>query len=234
MLTCALLPLSLRLTPDLGQRDHGVRIAESAGKGLGAFATRAFETSDTVGDYTGETISSERHTARYAGSRECWSTEDAHWLASRGGRGVSVSGDYVVRVTDDVLIDAEDPDLSSWCRFINHDPQPNLALKVLPKGIDGKPRVWFVAVRPVAVDDELCFDYGPDFWVEALDGVATEHDKRIEPALPPSPWYNQGGQPAVGEPLAAGMRAAPMGADSDFLRMESAMLGSLLSWEQSA
>eukprot|EP00962_Isochrysis_galbana_P004186 scaffold1156_cov131-Isochrysis_galbana.AAC.2 len=230
----ALLPLSLRLTPDLGQRDHGVRIAESAGKGMGAFATRAFETSDTVGDYTGEMISSERHTARYEGCSECWSAEDAHWLASRGGRGVSVSGDYVVRVTEDILIDAEDPDVSSWCRFINHDPKPNLALKVLPKGIDGKPRVWFVALRPVAVNDELCFDYGPDFWVEELDGVATEHHKQIEPALPPSPWYKQGSQPAVGEPLAAWTRAVPTAFGDDFVRLEDAMLGSLLSWKESA
>jgi hypothetical protein len=234
MLISPLFSLALRLTPDLGQRDHGLRIAESAGKGMGAFATRAFATSDTVGDYTGETISSERHMARYAGSSECWSTEDARWLASRGQRGITVSGDYVVRVADDLLIDAEDPDVSSWCRFINHDPKPNLALKVLPKGIDGKPRVWFVALRPVAVNDELCFDYGPDFWVEELDGVATAHDKKVESALPPSPWYNQGRQLAGGEPPAAWAPASSTESDKAFVRLEDAMLGSLLSWEKSA
>jgi hypothetical protein len=72
------------------------------------------------------------------------------------------------------FVDAEDPDCSSWCRFINHDPDPNLALKVLPKGIGGKPRVWFVAMRPIPEGQELCFDYGPDYWCEA-DGVETKH-----------------------------------------------------------
>ena len=31
----------------------------------------------------------------------------------------------------------------------------------------GEPRVWFVATRDIAPGDELCFDYGDDYWYEA-------------------------------------------------------------------
>jgi len=231
-----LLPLALRLTPDLSQRDHGVHIAKSPGKGMGAFASCRFAARETVGDYTGEMVSLERHEARYGGSREGWTAEDAEWLASREARDVSVTGEYVVRITDDLFVDAEDPDASSWCRFINHDAKPNLALKVLPKGIAGKPRVWFVALRNIEVKDELCFDYGPDFWVEELDGVATAHNERIESTLPPSPWYNQPGSgagAAVDEPVVAAVAPSTSRADDEFAAMEAALLENLVSWQAS-
>jgi len=205
-LASALSVSSPSLTPDLRSGpDHGVRIAASPGKGMGAFATRSFHTRDTVGDYTGEALTLAQHDARYGDA--AMSPDDEVWLRSREERGVSATGDYVVRVHDDLFIDAEDADVSSWCRFINHDSSPNLALKVLPKGIDGKPRVWFVCQRPVEIGDELCFDCaprrtapppqapphtfptafntdlncwcadGPDFWDEELDGVRSAHDE---------------------------------------------------------
>ena len=34
------------------------------------------------------------------------------------------------QVAEDLFVDAEDPACSSWCRYINHDANPNLALKV--------------------------------------------------------------------------------------------------------
>ena len=159
-LASALSVSSPSLTPDLRSGpDHGVRIAASPGKGMGAFATRSFHTRDTVGDYIGEALTLAQHDARYGDA--AMSPDDEVWLRSREERGVSATGDYVVRVHDDLFIDAEDADVSSWCRFINHDSSPNLALKVLPKGIDGKPRVWFVCQRPVEIGDELCFDCAP-------------------------------------------------------------------------
>ena len=148
------------LTPDLlSGHDHGIRIAASPGKGMGAFATRPFKRQETVGDYTGEDLTLAQHDARYGDAE--MSAADLEWLRSREERGVGATGEYVVRVHDDLFIDAEDAAVSSWCRFINHATPPNLALKVLPKGLDGKPRVWLVCQRPVAVGDELCFDCAP-------------------------------------------------------------------------
>ena len=53
---------------------------------------------------------------------------------------------------------------SGVARFINHSRRsPNLVAEVDVL----HSRVWFVACLPIAVDDELCFDYGEEYW-EAL------------------------------------------------------------------
>eukprot|EP00964_Phaeocystis_antarctica_P160839 scaffold132741_cov57-Phaeocystis_antarctica.AAC.1 len=209
------------LTKDLRTADHGVRIADSPGKGLGAFATQPWNAGLVVGDYEGEMITMAQFESRYGD--DPMTPDDEEWLKSRTERGVSVTGEYIVKVHDDLYVDAEDTDASSWCRFINHDARPNLALKVLPKGIGGKPRVWFVAKRGVSPGDELCFDYGPGFWDEELDGVASGFDIEERQgdgvegaALAPSPWHekrmaeNAAAAAAAAARAAAAPPAAPM------------------------
>jgi len=119
---------AVHLTPDLLAADHGVRIAHSPGKGMGAFATQSWAAGLVVGDYEGEMITKAQFGSRYGD--DPMTPADEEWLKSRTERGVSVTGEYVVKVHDDLYVDAEDPDMSSWCRFINHDARPNLALKV--------------------------------------------------------------------------------------------------------
>jgi SET domain-containing protein len=49
-----------------------------------------------------------------------------------------------------------------------------LALKCLPQGMDGNPRVWFRALRDIQVGEELCFDYGGSdgtYWKDDDDFV---------------------------------------------------------------
>jgi SET domain-containing protein len=65
----------------------------------------------------------------------------------------------------------EDPKYSNWCRYLNHDSAPNVALKTLPRGIGGKPRAWFVTLREIRPGAELCFDYGDDYWHDAAPAV---------------------------------------------------------------
>ena len=78
-----------------------------------------------------------------------------------------MTGDYIFRVEDDLYVDAEDPKHANWCRFINHSADANLRVKSLAfSGITGEPRVWFVATRDIAPGEELCFDYGEDYWFE--------------------------------------------------------------------
>jgi len=206
----------VHLTPDLLAADHGVSIAPSPGKGMGAFAAQPWAAGLVVGDYEGEMITKAQFESRY--EDEPMTPADEEWLKSRTKRGVSVTGEYIVKVHDDLYVDAEDPDVSSWCRFINHDARPNLALKVLPKGIGGKPRVWFTAKRSVAEGDELCFDYGPGFWDEEKDGVATGFDiaerqgDGVEgEALAPSPWHQERMRQAAAA-AAAAPAAAPTAA----------------------
>ena len=151
---------AVHLTPDLLAADHGVRIAHSPGKGMGAFATQPWAAGLVVGDYEGEMITKAQFGSRYGD--DPMTPADEEWLKSRTERGVSVTGEYIVKVHDDLYVDAEDPDVSSWCRFINHDARPNLALKVLPKGLDGKPRVWFTAKRGVAEVHQSCPNPDPN------------------------------------------------------------------------
>ena len=73
-----------------------VRIADSPGKGRGAFASVAIPPRQTVGDYRGELISQREIDARYEGGSP--TAEDEQWRASRLARGMSLGGDYIARV----------------------------------------------------------------------------------------------------------------------------------------
>jgi len=60
-------------------------------------------------------------------------------------------------------IDGEDPDRSSWCRYINH-AKPSTEVCNLVSKVDGlRGLVWFEASRDIAKGDELGFDYGENY-----------------------------------------------------------------------
>ena len=143
------------------------RIGEAGEKGFGAFATARFEDGVTVADYVGEVLDAREIDARFHG-KGVQLPNDVAWLLSRKARGVGVTGDYIYSPGDGIFIDAEDPDASNWCRFINHAatdaPECNLRSKSLPFGMDGKPRIWFVSTRVIEPGDELLFDYGDTYW----------------------------------------------------------------------
>ena len=118
-----------------------VRIAPSHGKGHGAFATQRLEPPLEVGQYVGELLLYESDKeARYGLSNSgliaanvlAWQHE---WSQERQGRGVSVTGGYVLTVGRcpssgrQLFLDAEDPAVANWTRFVNHSARsPNLRL----------------------------------------------------------------------------------------------------------
>ena len=60
-------------------------------------------------------------------------------------------------------IDGEDPQRSSWGRFVNHCAETDGGCNLVPR-VDGARRlVWFEAKRDIAVGEELCFDYGASY-----------------------------------------------------------------------
>ena len=67
----------------------GVRIGQSSGKGLGAFATRQIAEFTNLGDYEGELLTQRDIDARYRidgerrGSAELWTAQDESWLRER-------------------------------------------------------------------------------------------------------------------------------------------------------
>ncbi|KAL3761971.1 hypothetical protein ACHAW5_006677 [Stephanodiscus triporus] len=128
---------------------------------------------------------------RYLKSMERHRTdEDVRWAESRAERGQTTTGDYLYGVSlppssssDDenspsyssrrVYVDAEDEYFGLWTRFLNHAPRPydNVRPKSIHESYDGRPRVWFVANRDIVPGDELCFDYGDDYWLDGDDVV---------------------------------------------------------------
>jgi len=148
-------------TPDVDGVDGAVdsvavRIRTSAGRGLGAFATQAFAAHDVLGEYTGELLTSRQRAARYGSADDArLATEVEAWAVSRRKRGVTTTGDYVLQVSADLYLDAEDVVVASWTRYVNYSPAPNVGVKAEPQESGGSLRVWFVALRAISVGEEL-------------------------------------------------------------------------------
>eukprot|EP00986_Skeletonema_menzelii_P010365 scaffold5047_cov127-Skeletonema_menzelii.AAC.9 len=148
------------------------------GKGMGAFSTVAIEKGTTLGEYTGEVLTRAEVEARYWGTRK-ESTNDRKWRKSRGRRNQGISGDYLFDMGNDLFIDGEDADVSSWCRFANHADELNDS----DEGFDGgacntemirrlswdedesqQLRLYMVALRDIEPQEEICYDYGGEYW----------------------------------------------------------------------
>jgi hypothetical protein len=62
-------------------------------------------------------------------------------------------------------IDAEDPNRSSWCRFINHAPSDDREHCNVKVHVDQLANVWFVvSAQQIRRGSELRFDYGPTYF----------------------------------------------------------------------
>jgi len=120
-------------------------VREAAGKGSGLFARRPVDEGTFLFDYEGEIL-----------------TEDAFF-----DRYPEANGRYVACLTDDVWIDGADPTQSNCARWMNHAPaeKANVYWKKQTLGPRGGLAMHFYAKRPIRVGDELCFDYGDDYWV---------------------------------------------------------------------
>jgi SET domain len=146
---------------------HGIAIRSTRTKGLGAFAgddTR-FKCGDWVGEYTGEVLTRTEMETRYWHERKC-KPDDRRWKRSRIKRKQGMSGDYVFDMDDDLFLDAEDADISGWCRFMNHasevqdDDLCNVETRFsrLSQGLNGEriePRLWFIARRDIESGEEV-------------------------------------------------------------------------------
>jgi hypothetical protein len=96
-----------------------VAIQPAGHKGQGAFAATAIAAGTWLGEYSGELLSQQQLDARYDSG--------------------SVRTEYVFEagVGSEVYIDARDPQLSSWHRFVNHAavaPECNVEVVCHPKG----------------------------------------------------------------------------------------------------
>jgi SET domain-containing protein len=149
----------------------GVRIAACGKKGLGAFAKSPILSGAYVGAYVGEILTAKEVEARYWNKRKR-NTMDRRWVKSRSKRCQGLSGDYLFDMGDNLYIDGEDADVSSWCRFMNHKsknaPTCNVETRCTRMTKDGNkivvPTLWFVALRDIQIGEELSYDYGDSYW----------------------------------------------------------------------
>jgi hypothetical protein len=159
-------------------------------KGLGVFSTsnECIPAGTYLGEYTGEILSNDNiKDRRYIPSKEYLRTcEDVAWCASRLDRCQTMTGCYLYGISlptttttsslsssllenkSRIYIDAEDEYYSTWTRFINHayPPHDNVCPRSIHSSYDGQPRVWFITNRDVYYGDELCFNYGDDYWYD--------------------------------------------------------------------
>mmetsp|Transcript_9321 Transcript_9321/g.14402 ORF Transcript_9321/g.14402 Transcript_9321/m.14402 type:complete len:232 (+) Transcript_9321:48-743(+) len=163
--------LSLTSFSHCSAKDADIDIQKTEKKGMGAFALAPVLSGEYVGEYSGELLTLKEVESRY------WKTRkrtkfDRRWIKSRSQRNQGTSGDYLFDMGDDLFIDGEDADVSTWCRFMNHAPgttnECNLETRCTRKMWDGEknvpPRLWFVAIRDVKVGEELLYDYGDAYW----------------------------------------------------------------------
>mmetsp|Transcript_8702 Transcript_8702/g.18756 ORF Transcript_8702/g.18756 Transcript_8702/m.18756 type:complete len:330 (+) Transcript_8702:183-1172(+) len=151
------------------------------GKGFGVICREPISEGDVVGEYLGEVMTEDVKDRRYMSSEQ-QTEEDKEWIQSRLDRGQTMTGCYLYGISipqnttknkrhsghSRVYVDAEDEYKSIWTRFINHASPP--LDNVTPRsGYDGYPRVWFVANRNIEEGEEICFDYGDDYWLEDDD-----------------------------------------------------------------
>ncbi|KAL3920338.1 MAG: hypothetical protein SGARI_006967 [Bacillariaceae sp.] len=169
----------------LDAHNNGIDIRKTKTKGLGAI-----KAGDWIGEYKGEILTRAQVEARYWDKRKC-QTADRRWKKSRKQRRQGLSGDYLFDMGDDLFLDAEDTDVGSWCRFMNHANERddngdqeisysricNVETKCSrlssceKDGNNGQeetvmPRLWFIARRDIAVGEELLYDYGDDYWID--------------------------------------------------------------------
>lgn len=142
-------------------------------KGDGVFATRWLRKGELVGLYTGEHLTYRefwsRHGGGFDGDDDC--DKGAAEGSSANGAVVTPFGKYTFRLPPYAMgrtahgervfcVDAQDPSLSSWTRYLNHAPGDSHACNVAPR-VDVRGAIWFVVqAERIEPGSELCFDYG--------------------------------------------------------------------------
>jgi SET domain len=151
---------------------NGIVIRSTRSKGLGAFVgtdASGYKCGDWIGEYTGEVLTRREMETRYWNEKRSRQTvADRRWKRSRIRRKQGMSGDYVFDMEDDLFLDAEDADISGWCRFMNHASEGGKKddnelcnvetrfsrLSIGENGERTEPRLWFIARRDIESGEE--------------------------------------------------------------------------------
>ena len=80
------------------------------------------------------------------------------------GRYPQADGRYVACITDDLYIDGADAARSNVARWMNHAPAERANVAWRKQRLGPRKAMHFYATRPIAQGEELCFDYGSEYW----------------------------------------------------------------------
>lgn len=108
-------------------------IRESAVAGKGGFATRAIAKGERIIEYVGERITHEEADRRY------------------DDESMDVHHTFLFSVSSRTVIDASHG--GNEARYLNHSCDPNCEAEI------SRGRVFISALRDIAVNEELCYDY---------------------------------------------------------------------------
>ena len=120
----------------MARRELRASILPADGKGLGAFASESIPARSFVCSYKGEALTRRQFRRRYADSDPV----------------------YGFRLSTATIIDGRNS--SHYSRYINHDENGNLRVV-----ISSSSQIDFYAARRIVANEELSFDYGPNYWL---------------------------------------------------------------------
>jgi hypothetical protein len=125
-----------------------VAVCENS-KGKGLYALRRLEEGELI----------ERYTGTLMGEREYAESDN--------------TGEYAMALCNGDVIIADDPQRSSFVRYVNHSVRKANTEAVDPWEEDSwLGTAYLQTTREIAPGEELLFDYGPDYWDGLLTGFS--------------------------------------------------------------
>ncbi|KJK77961.1 Histone-lysine N-methyltransferase [Metarhizium anisopliae BRIP 53293] len=134
----------------LKKRKKPVKFARSAIHNWGLYAMENINKDDMIIEYVGEEV-----------RQQIAEIRENRYLKS------GIGSSYLFRIDDDTVIDATKK--GGIARFINHSCMPNCTAKIIK--VEGSKRIVIYALRDIAMNEELTYDYKFEREIGSLDRI---------------------------------------------------------------
>ncbi|OAQ85345.1 histone-lysine N-methyltransferase, H3 lysine-4 specific [Purpureocillium lilacinum] len=134
----------------LKKRKKPVKFARSAIHNWGLYAMENIAKDDMIIEYVGEEVRQQISEIR-----------EKRYLKS------GIGSSYLFRIDDDTVVDATKK--GGIARFINHSCMPNCTAKIIK--VEGSKRIVIYALRDIALNEELTYDYKFEREIGSLDRI---------------------------------------------------------------
>ncbi|KAG6011981.1 histone methyltransferase set1 [Claviceps pusilla] len=134
----------------LKKRKKPVKFARSAIHNWGLYAMENINKDDMIIEYVGEEV-----------RQQIAEIREKRYLKS------GIGSSYLFRIDDDTVVDATKK--GGIARFINHSCMPNCTAKIIK--VEGSKRIVIYALRDIALNEELTYDYKFEREIGSLDRI---------------------------------------------------------------